>query len=567
MKSLCICLNAIVISQLWSIDSSKLLAQIPIQKDPTNPEQPLQLPEQINEPQLDSSPQQQPPPSLTPDISATITVTGFEFVSNTAFSDDRLNEQLEEFIGQELTFADLIQIEERITNYYVRNGYVNSGAVIEAGQAFSPDNATVRITLIEGGVEEIKVTGTRRLNPNYIRSRIGLAVQTPLNQNQLLRALQQLQLDRQIENISARLSTGIRPELSIVEVEVVEADTFDFDVFLNNGRSSSVGSFRRGVFIEERNLLGLGDTINVAYSNTDGSNAVDASYTIPLSPTNTTISFAGGYSDNEIINRIFDDIDITGESVFYEVSLRQPLYQSPTQEFAIGLTFSRQESTNFLEGIRFPLAFGADEDGEVRVSAIRFFQDWVKRNPRDVIAFNSQFSFGINAFDATNNPDNIPDSNFFSWRGQGQYVRLLAEDTLFILRSDLQLANERLLSLEQFSVGGLGTVRGYPQDLLLTDNGLVISAETRFPILRVDSVDGLLQITPFIDFGVGWNNDRSNNPTPNPNTLVGAGFGFLWQMGDNFTARLDWGIPLVDVDFEKDSLNDQGIYFNLRYGF
>ncbi len=566
MKTFYYCLNAFIASQFFLIDSSEILAQIPTQVDPSKPEKPLILPKDTQESSLESTPLPKQP-ILKPNITSKITVTDVEFIDNTAFSDEELTAQIQNFISQELTFTDLIQIEEIITNYYVSNGYVNSGAVIEAGQTLKPDNAIVKVTLIEGGVEDIKVTGTRRLNQGYISSRIGLAVQKPLNQNQLLEALQLLQLDPLIQNISAKLSPGIRPDLSIVQVEVVEAESFDLDLFVNNGRSSSVGSVRRGVAIQEQNLLGLGDSINLSYTNTDGSDGYNFSYTVPVSPTNTTIRFAGGYSDSEIISRVFNELDITGESLFYEVSLRQPIIQKPTQELALGVTFSRQESTNFLAGERFPLAFGADEDGEVRISAIRFFQDWVKRNPRDVIAFNSQFSFGVNAFDATDNPENIPDSNFFSWRGQGQYVRLLAEDSLLIIRSDLQFANQRLLSLEQFSVGGLGTVRGYPQDLFLTDNGLVISAETRFPILRVPSVDGLLQVTPFVDFGVAWNNDRTRNPNPDPNTLVGAGFGLLWQMGNSLTARIDWGIPLVDVDVEKDSLNDSGVYFNVNYTF
>jgi hemolysin activation/secretion protein len=144
-------------------------------------------------------------------------------------------------------------------------------------------------------------------------------------------------------------------------------------------------------------------------------------------------------------------------------------------------------------------------------------------------------------------------------------VRLLAPDTLLVLRSDLQLAARTLVPLEQFAIGGLQSVRGYRQDRLLTDNGFFTSAEVRFPVLRVNEVQGLLQVVPFVDFGVGWNDSDSPSPDPDPNTLIGAGLGLLWQMGNNFNARLDYGIPLVSADDSDRTLQEQGLYFSITY--
>ena len=140
-------------------------------------------------------------------------------------------------------------------------------------------------------------------------------------------------------------------------------------------------------------------------------------------------------------------------------------------------------------------------------------------------------------------------------------MRLLGEDALFFLRSDLQLATDRLLSSEQFGLGGQQTVRGYRQDALLRDNGALISAEARFPIIRFGE-DSIVQITPFLDAGTAWNFDGSQSDN---NVLVGTGFGLLWEQNDNLSARVDWGLPLVDIDNASNSLQDSGIYFSLRY--
>jgi hemolysin activation/secretion protein len=103
-------------------------------------------------------------------------------------------------------------------------------------------------------------------------------------------------------------------------------------------------------------------------------------------------------------------------------------------------------------------------------SALRFFQEWTKRTSREVLAARSQFSLGIGLLNATIN-DEPPDSRFFSCGGRFQWVRLLAADTLLLLRGDVQLADRALVPLEQIGLGGQDTIRGYRQDVLLTDNG------------------------------------------------------------------------------------------------
>ena len=107
----------------------------------------------------------------------------------------------------------------------------------------------MKIQISEGGVEDIKVKGTRHLNPDYIRSRVALAITKPLNQNRLVEALQLLRLknDRLIQNISAELSTGTQQGESLLEIHVTEAPRWEAQFTLDSGRTPSIGTFRRQV--------------------------------------------------------------------------------------------------------------------------------------------------------------------------------------------------------------------------------------------------------------------------------------------------------------------------------
>jgi hemolysin activation/secretion protein len=100
-------------------------------------------------------------------------------------------------------------------------------------------------------------------------------------------------------------------------------------------------------------------------------------------------------------------------------SVRQPLFRSPRSEFAIGVGLDLRRSQTFLlDDIPFSFSEGP-QDGQSKVTALRFFQDWVQRRPNQVLAARSQFSLGLNAFGATVN-ERDPDGQFFSWLGQFQ---------------------------------------------------------------------------------------------------------------------------------------------------
>ncbi|BAY96358.1 surface antigen D15 domain-containing protein [Tolypothrix tenuis PCC 7101] len=545
--------------------------------EPTTPK----LPELPNFEELLQSPSPNitPPQKIPQDLAGTIQVTGFDVVGSTVFSQPEFSAVTQEFVNKPLTFAQLLEVADKVTQLYTKGCqaeykntdlpcYVNSGAYIPADQTFKATGGVVKIQVVEGSLESIDVQGTKRLNPHYVRSRLALATNKPLNLKKLLQALQLLQLDPLIKNVSAELGNGVNPGASVLAVKVAEAKTFSAQVSLDNNRTPGIGSFQRQIQLNQANLLGLGDGLSIGYANTDGSNSVDVSYKLPINPRNGTLQFNYSYASSNVIEQPFDFLDIEGTSQEYGVSFRQPLIQTPTTEFAVGISATHRESdVGFLasqlgERLPFPSS-GADTNGQTKVTILRLFQDWTQRSSEQVLAARSQFSLGIDALGTTINAD-PPDGRFFTWRGQAQWVRLLAPETLFLIRADLQLADRPLLASEQIGLGGVATVRGYRQDQILADNGFVATAELRYPVLRVPQVNGLLQVTPFLDFGTAWNIYQPGRTTLNPDTIASTGIGLLWQQS-NLTARLDWGIPLGINIANKNTWQENGLYFSIIY--
>ncbi|GAB4525601.1 MAG: ShlB/FhaC/HecB family hemolysin secretion/activation protein [Pleurocapsa sp.] len=527
---------------------------------------------------LPSSPDQTTPQGEIQGTEQTITVMGFKFTGNTAFSAEELEVTTAGLTNKTLTLSRLLQVASDVSQVYVDKGYTTSGAIIVIPEATQETGqGMVEVQVVEGSLAEIEISTTEdssRLNEGYIRSRLQRGISKPLNINDLQEALQLLQLDPLISGISATLASGSRRGESILQVKVTEAPSFYLQGRLNNYRSPSIGTFERGGSLTETNVSGLGDRISFALFNTDGSNQIDISYRIPLNSLNGTVGFNFNYQKNEVVEPPFDELNIESESTYYELSVRQPILRNinnQTQtydEIALGLSaFWRQSSTSVFFNQPYSLP-GAEADGETRIFALRFAQEWTRQNPRSVLALRSEFSAGLDAFNSTTNEQiegvtRIPDSRFFAWRGQAQWVRSFAPDSLLLLGGNLQLANDTLLPAEQFGIGGFYTVKGYRQDALLTDNGFVAFAEYRLPLLRVASGQGILQAIPFANYGIGWNNfDLAD---PDPQNLASVGLGLQWRQGDNFTARFDWGIPLVDIDSRDRTLQEQGLYLSLQW--
>lgn len=513
----------------------------PIPEPPnSSPTSPLQTPVKP-QPNQDTSPSNERFP-----------IKKIETLGNTVLKSE-INKLVQEYEQKkEVSFDELITLRTRITKLYIDNGYTTSGAFILNHQPLS--SGKIQIQIVEGRLEAIDIRGLERLEDSYIRSRIKIATNAPLNQKRLESALQLLQLDPVIERVKAELVAGSTPGLNILRVEVKEAPAFHAGVAIANNQSPSIGSLQGTVFAIHDNLSGFGDQLSLEYGFTEGLDIYNISYKLPVNSMNGTFNVRYGNNSSKIIEAPFDELGIRSNSETLSFSFRQPLVRKPQSEFAIGVGFDvRRSQTFLLNDIPYSFSEGP-ENGQSRVTAIRFFQDWLDRNATRVLAARSQFSFGIDAFDATINNSGT-DGRFFSWLGQFQWVQQVSPRILLLTRIDAQLTPDSLLSLERFSMGGVDTVRGYRQNQLVTDNGILGVIELRIP---VTSNPRTLQLTPFFEIGAGWNNRGAN---PDPGLLASLGLGLESQIIPGLNLRLDYGIPLIGVRDKGDSLQDNGFIF------
>lgn len=545
-------------------------------------------------------------PPVSPDDSeqlptqTAVQVKGLRFEGNTVFTDQQLLQapvvveqtgdafevrtRVGNYVNMTLTTEGLEEIRQALSRLYVNAGYINSGAVLPDQTV---EDGVITYRLVEGKLTDVNLQyldrrgnprDKGRLRPQYVISRVRRGAKTPLNIVRLSRQLEILRQNPNLTRINAELRPGTEPGEASLDVQIAESNPVQFGLQISNRRSPSVGAEQVEALASHRNLTGNGDVLALRYGvNTGGfdnwqwAGADDFSidYTVPITPADTTLSLSFTRTDSLVVEEPFDQLDITSESNSAALTLRHPFYRSTNTEFAMFLGIGYRDNRTELLGQPFSFSPGA-RDGKSVVAPIRFGQEFTTRSQVDAFALRSTFSIGTGLFNSTESsgPD-IPDGQYVAWLGQVQYVRRLNPKTVnplrdyqLVLRGSAQIASDPLLSIEQFAVGGIDTVRGYRENQIVRDNGFAGSVEVRIPLIATASGYRVLELIPFIDLGYGQNESSPKNGE----FLSSVGAGLQYTPNRHVNAQVYYGYALNrDINQETDDLQDAGIHFNVLF--
>ena len=496
-----------------------------------------------------------------------VVLKGIEFDGNTVFTDEELLALVKDRVGKKAGVEELEAIRKTVSQHYFDAQYVNSGAVIDE-QDLSKGVLVVRI--VEGRLDNINVLNEGWLRSGYVTSRIHREVSDPLNLNDLKRGLEFVRRDERIRKINTALVPGDELGQSHLDMIVTENRVFDVGLGVSNRRPPSVGAEEAEVYFGTKNLTSLGDTLRGNYTiSQEGMDEWDLGdagnyslfYSLPITRWDTTLELGYNQSDYVILEEPFNTLDIESDTRMYSVALRQPIYRDLQHELSLTLKGEHRRSDVLVSGEPFSISPGS-VNGQTRLSALRLSPEYVYRSQERVIAARTTFSFGLDELDPILGPGFDPE--YFTWMSQASWVESVTdEDTLLVVKLFHQHTDDKVVSMEQFSLGGINTIRGYRENQLIRDNAFIISPELRIPVYKDRYGKAQVYLIPFVDYGIGWN---SNGPREREE-IYSAGLGVTYNPTDHISMSLYWGHGFEDFGIRNDDdLQDDGIHFQLRLG-
>lgn len=527
------------------------------------PQQPSPAPAPEIKPPL---PQPQVIPSLT---MPAIRVREFRILGNRSISAPKLLSLLAPYLNRELNSEELSQALASLTNYYRNQGWLLASTTLplQLNQNLDPSAAVLTVQLDEGQISQINFVadGQRTIrNQGYVRKRLQAATRGSFRIQDLEKELRFLSQDPLVEKISVSVLPTERGE-GVLDVRLVGNRASQLYTGTNNLRSPAAGTWERRLDFNNLNVIGVGDQFKAVFRNTEGSNALQLSYSVPLNQRGLNFTVQSTLANSQITEDPFSELDIKTIFVAIDVDLSQVVYRaaSPnaTQLVRLGTVIGGQNSDSSVLDQPFPISPGANDNGETRIRSVGFYQTFEHLGARQTIFARSELSIGLGSFLGGTVNIEAPDNRFLSWRGDMIYLRRFSRRLDMLSRTSAQFGDRQLLSQEQFSLGGPDSIRGYRSDLLFANSGVTSSLEFRLPIYSGSK--GEFKIAPFLDFGYAWGVQENSGL---PSTLLSSGLGLVYNFGnDRLQARLDFGIPLIRPS-SKQSLwqQDLGISFSIR---
>ena len=484
------------------------------------------------------------------------TIQAFDITGITTLPTGEVERLVYPFVGPGRSNEDVEKARKALQDAYGAHGY---GAVVVEVPVQGRDTFTqgiVQIAVSEVPLGQLTISDSRYHSLWIARAALPSLVEgKPIN-------VKALQADITIANhfpdrtLNPVFKPGRAPGTLDVDLKVDDRLPLHTSLELDNDASPSTLPLRSTANVRYTNFFQTGQSANltfiVAPQKPREVTVFAGSYNIPLLQKPWSIAISGYYSNSNVAAA-------GGSSVLgngYQIGVRAQ-YQLSTertqQTFSFGPDFkdfkqnikvgSAQASSAPVRYIPFELNYALSGATEHSTYALSLGTTFGLRTIKGIVCFdNAGVCIPVDAF---RNREANSNENFVRANLSVDYSYALANDIVGAFRLTGQLADSHLITNEQFSGGGLHSVRGYYSSEAVGDNGIAASLELRSPSFASHFGRWLTEarLFGFADSALL----RVLSPLPDATSsysLIGVGGGLNLRVFKRLTGQVLGAVPL-----------------------
>lgn len=475
---------------------------------------------------------------------AVFNIMEYQVDGNTLLPVIDVEEAVYPFLGFGKTPADIEAARAALENAYQKRGFATVTAEIPPQDAASE---VVKLRVVERPVGRLRVRGSRYFSLDAIKQAApSLAEGTVPNFDEVEEDIVDLNLipDRRVTPV---LKAGIAPGTVDVDLQVEDGFPLHGSFELNNRKSQNTEPLRAVASLRYDNLWQRGDSISMSYQvapqRTADTEVFTGSYLARVPDSRLSLLLYGLKSDSDVAAVGGTSVVGQGEIIGGRALLPVTIQPGFVQSLSGGVDYKHFEED---------VVLGSDtSSGPVTYYPFSFgwTGNWSAETSRTEAGATVVFTLTDLGSSSTqfNNKRDGADPSFILLQADASRTQDLPEDFQAFARLQGQAAGQPLISNEQFSLGGLDSVRGYLESEALGDYGMSLQSEIRSPSLgaMIAPWIGELRLRGFADFGAAG----VQKPGPEQDgsfLLSSAGVGATIRVLDHVGGSLDVAVPLKD---------------------
>lgn len=495
----------------------------------------------------------------------------FEYVvdGNTVLAATAIERAVYPFLGPQLSVREIEQARAALEKAYQDEGYLTVSVELPEQRV---NEGEVRLLVVEGSVEKLRVSGAQYHLPSAIRKGVpSLAVG---NVPQFAEVQEELaELGRQPDRrVTPLLRPGKAPGTLEVELKVDDQLPLHGSLEANNRQSVNTVAGRTEAALRYDNLFQRGHSLGfnwiLAPSKPSNADILTANYGVPFAGGDYAYAFVTR-SDSDTPSGIGGSTVVKGTVMGLRYRFALPTYGGA---FAHGLSLGADYKDNkddlTQSGLVVPssLRYGT--------FAARYDQTRFDTGDGVTTSLDASLTLGLRGLD-----DRMVDCNgveidqfackrfnakpnFMTWRFDADHRRPVWGDWSLRARAEAQLASGPLVSQEQFGIGGWDSVRGYYEYEQFGDYGALLRLELGSPVVAWIGSVGVKGLG-FAERGQVWLIDALPGQQSSVR-LGGYGIG-LGTESKWLSTRLEWGIPVFATRYTERHAGR--VYLSLKMPF
>ncbi len=407
---------------------------------------------------------------------------------------------------------------------------------------------------MEGLTGGIEIRGNKYFKSSLLIKRIILKKGSYFNYDLLKRSI--ISLNEQTD-LTARavIMPGKEPATTDIIIEVKDSLPAHIGVGWDNFGSRFIHKEHYTGIFTHNNFLGREDKLIFQYLRSQANTYIlnNGRYVYPVTQ---NISSGLSVSRSSVkLAREYKDTDVRGKSGIYSFFATDSLVKNDNFTLNFNLGFDYKDVVNYQQNT-------ISSQDRLRVVNMGFDMDRIDKSGSGRTLFFEEFNFGIpNIMGGLKEQDPKASrtgagGSFIKTNFNILRLQKMPFSTNLLWKNQIQLSSYILPATEQFQIGGIGNVRGYPTAEATGDYGYALTFEWSLPFYFIpknvsapffkDKLKDTLKLVMFYD----WASARLRRPgaTEEKNkTLRGLGCGIRFNLSQDFSARIDFAWPLDNM--------------------